>query len=368
MRTFLFYLGHPAHWHNVKVVCARLKAKGHKIVVVARQKDVLLDLLEGEPYIMEGLPSRTKTSRPGFVLDILGREIRMWKLARKYRPDLLIGTDIVIAHVGKLLSIPSIILNEDDASVVPLFAKYSYPYCSVALAPQSCNVGQYRNKHIQYPGYHELAYLHPNHFKPDLNLVKRLLGGEGPHFIIRAASLTAHHDEGRSGIDDELAGRIIELLAPHGRVIITSERVLGRNLEPYRMQFHPKHMHHVLAKARMYIGDSQTMAAEAAVLGVPSIRFNDFVGQLGYLEELEHRFGLTKGVRTDQKELLISTIKELLDDNKLLQLQAKRQIMLDEMIDVARFFEHFLEGFPGSLATYQDNEQVWKSFRMQAGT
>ncbi len=35
------------------------------------------------------------------------------------------------------------------------------------------------------------------------------------------------------------------------------------------------------------------MIAEAAVLGTPSIRFNDFVGKLGYLEDLEHKYGLT---------------------------------------------------------------------------
>ena len=38
-------------------------------------------------------------------------------------------------------------------------------------------------------------------------------------------------------------------------------------------------MHHVMAFASLYIGDSQTMAAEAGVLGVPFVRFNDFVGR-----------------------------------------------------------------------------------------
>jgi len=42
-------------------------------------------------------------------------------------------------------------------------------------------------------------------------------------------------------------------------------------------------MHHVMAFASLYIGDSQTMAAEAGVLGVPFVRFNDFVGRIGYL-------------------------------------------------------------------------------------
>ena len=42
-----------------------------------------------------------------------------------------------------------------------------------------------------------------------------------------------------------------------------------------------------MAFASLYIGDSQTMAAEAGVLGVPFVRFNDFVGRIGYLRELE---------------------------------------------------------------------------------
>lgn len=367
MKTFLFYLGHPAHWHNVKVVCAGLKSKGHNIVVVARQKDVLIELLDGEPYTIEVLPARKRQSKIGRVMDIFARELKMWKLARTHRPDLMVGTDIVITHVGKALGIPSIILNEDDAAAVPLFAKYGYPYCTVALAPKSCDVGPFHSKHIQYPGYHELAYLHPNHFAPDRKLVKELLGNE-PHFILRAASLTAHHDDGRTGIDDDLALQIIDILAPHGKVVITSERPLSKELEPFRMQFHPKHMHHVMAASRMYIGDSQTMAAEAAVLGVPSIRFNDFVGELGYLEELEHRFGLTKGIRTDEPEELLSCIKANLDEQVLADLQAKRQKMLDEMIDVAQFFEHFLESFPESKAKFEDNEQMWKSFQRKKGS
>ena len=38
------------------------------------------------------------------------------------------------------------------------------------------------------------------------------------------------------------------------------------------MNIDPSDMHHALAFASLYIGDTQTMAAEAAVLGTPSIR------------------------------------------------------------------------------------------------
>ena len=55
-------------------------------------------------------------------------------------------------------------------------------------------------------------------------------------------------------------------------------------------------MHHVMAFASLYIGDSQTMAAEAGVLGVPFVRFNDFVGRIGYLRELEDIYHLGFGI------------------------------------------------------------------------
>ena len=35
------------------------------------------------------------------------------------------------------------------------------------------------------------------------------------------------------------------------------------------------------------------MAVEAAMLGTPSLRFNDFAGKIGVLEELEHKYELT---------------------------------------------------------------------------
>lgn len=55
-------------------------------------------------------------------------------------------------------------------------------------------------------------------------------------------------------------------------------------------------MHHVMAFASLYIGDSQTMAAEAGVLGVPFVRFSDFVGRIWYLRELEDKYELGYGI------------------------------------------------------------------------
>jgi predicted glycosyltransferase len=99
-----------------------------------------------------------------------------------------------------------------------------------------------------------------------------------------------------------------------------------------------------MAMSKMYIGDSQTMAAEAAVLGTPSIRFNDFVGEIGYLEELEYSFGLTFGIRTSNPQKLYDKIDELLALPNLKEtFEAKKNKMLSQKIDFAIYMKELFE-------------------------
>lgn len=342
---FLLYLGHPAHFHNFKHSVLLLTANGHKVKVVARGKDVLFDLLDGEDWDVVKLPERkSAVGKLGLAANIAARELTMLRIASSFKPDLMAGTDLVITHVGRLLGIPSVIVNEDDSAAVPLMAKYAFPYATAILAPNCCDQSPFNHKKIGYEGYHELAYLHPKIFSSSRADLPENVQKGGPYFLLRFASLHAHHDAGRRGISDDLALELIALLEPHGKVYITSERPFGESLEPYRLPVHPRDMHHVMAHATLYIGDSQTMAAEAAVLGVPSIRFNDFVGELSYLEELEHRYGLTKGFKTDAPDTLLELIREwAVDPNLKASFQQKREIMLNSTIEVTPFWVHTFE-------------------------
>jgi len=116
--------------------------------------------------------------------------------------------------------------------------------------------------------------------------------------------------------------------------------------------------------ATMYIGDSQTMAAEAAVLGTPSLRFNDFVGKLSYLEELEHTYGLTYGIKTDQPQKLLDKIEELLANPNLKEeWQEKRKKMLADKIDVTSFMVWLIENYPASAQKVQANPDIQNQFK-----
>ena len=344
--TYLFYLGHPAHYHNVSVVMKQMAAENCRIILVARAKDVLFDLLDDLPYNIIFLPPRKGKGKFSLVVEVLKRQLILLKIGLKYRPKIMIGTDIVITHIGKLLGVPSIILNEDDAEEVPYLVKYGYKYATKVMAPECCSVHPYEYKKIAYNGYHELAYLHPNYFTPDKSKVEHLFKNNQPYFILRFVELTAHHDKGKKGINMMLAKKLIEKLKPHGNIYITSERPLEDELEPYRVAVHPKDMHHVLSFATLFIGDSQTMTAEAAILGTPAIRFNDFVGKLSYLEELEHQYQLTFGITTDNENTLLAKVDELLNTDNLKQVfKERQQKMLRSTIDVAAFWKDYFMNF-----------------------
>jgi predicted glycosyltransferase len=360
----LFYLGHPAHFHLFKNVIRHFESNQHSVHILIKKKDVLEDLLNSEGITYFNIFPKTRGgSKIAMTKTILKRNFRLMKYCLKVKPDLLIGTSVENTHIGKLLNIPTINVNEDDHGVVPLYSHLSYPLANIILAPTSCSTGKWEHKTIHYHGYHELAYLHPNHFTPRISIVEKYIPANHAYFLIRFAKLNAHHDKGIRGINKETALQIIDKLKPYGKVLITSEKHLEPEFEPYRLSIDPVHMHHIIAFASLYIGDSQTMAAEAGVLGTPFIRYNDFVGRIGYLNELENNYRLGYGISPSQPERLFSIIDMLLSAKNLGELHQKRRaLMLNEKIDVGQFMIWFIENFPQSKLAMTEHPEIQYRF------
>jgi uncharacterized protein len=359
----LFYLGHPAHFQLFKNIINSLSGN-NEVLILTKKKDILDELLNKSGFAYKNiLPEGRKDSKYHIALGLIKRDYRMFKFCLKNRPNIMIGTSPEICHVGKILNIPSINVNEDDASAVPLYAKICYPFATDILTPESCNNGKWDNKSLKYNSYHELAYLHPSVFKPDEKiLIKYNL--KTPFFVLRFSALNAYHDRGVKGIHQELGLRIIEKLNLRGNIYITSERKLDWEFEKYRLKINPLDIHHILSYAEMYIGDSQTMAAESAILGVPSLRFNDFVGKLGYLEELEHKYQLTFGFKTDDSKCLLKKIDELLNlGNARKTWSENRDKMLQEKIDITKFFVWFIENYPKSRVIMKNSPEYQYNFK-----
>jgi hypothetical protein len=364
-KRLAIFLGHPAHFHLFKNVVKNLEDKGYEIDFLVKRKDIVEQLVKeaGYNYYVVRSKERTSSTIPALIWAVV---LMTWKTSYyllKRRPYLLIGTH-GRPDICKLLGIHTITCNEDDADVVPLFAKITYPGTSVILVPTVCDCGIWNDKAIKYCSYQELAYLHPNHFKPDKKIVEKYFSTESPYCIIRFAKLNAHHDKGIKGITTEIAQRLIDILKPHMRVYITSERILEPQFESYRIKIDPMDMHHVMAFACLYIGDSQTMAAEAGVLGVPFVRFNGFVGRIGYLRDLEENYHLGFGIKTDDEEHLYDVVKELVEmpDRKRV-FEERKDKMLSDKIDYAAFLSWFVENYPNSYQVMQNNPQHQFNFK-----
>ena len=346
----LFYLHHPAHFHLFKNIIFRLKNK-HEITILASKKDILEDLLTNQGLdFINVLPKGCKNNKISRAIGLLLQDWCLFKVCFRKRFDLLIGTSIEIGHIGKILKIPSIFTAEDDAEIVPLLEKIAFPFVSFILAPNTCNLGKYAYKKVGYEGYHELAFLHPKNFSPNRQILKKYFSFDRPFFILRFVKLTAHHDNGIRGINANVALKIIKKLKPYGEIYITSERKLESKLEKYRLVINPLDIHHLVYYSSLLIGDSQSMSMEAAVLGTPSIRFNDFVGRISVLEELEHKYGLTFGVKTTEPEKMFDLLNKLLQMPNLDNVfQNRRNKMLADKIDVSAFMVWFIENYPESV-------------------
>ena len=348
-----------------KYVILNLQRKGHEVVTVIRPKDILEKLC-----IDAGIDFYKVGDRPDsgnklkLAVALVKRVMEINRLAGKEKPDMLLGSDGVLAYSGIMRHIPSFEFFDDDYSVIKLYANIFYPFYTGLICPEVTDAARWTKKKTGYEGYQKLTYLHPNVFTPDERVVEKYFPADEPYFILRLVNLTAHHDGGISGISTDVARNVINLLEPYGKVYVSSEKPLGEKFEQYRLRINPLDIHHIMYYAKIYVGDSQSMAVEAALLGTPSLRFNDFAGRISVLEELEHKYGLTFGIPSCQQDRLYAKIRELLAmPNLYEEFQSRRQRMLADKIDVSAFFTWFIENYPESRRIMQENPDYQYRFR-----
>lgn len=360
--NILIDINHPAHVHLFRNVYSLLTEKGHHLTIVVKEIPSAMRLLElyGIPFICIGKKNDALFKKG---LDQLVYDRRLLKMVRERHIDIGVGASINIAHVSKVCGMSSIVLDDDDDDVEPLFVKFGHPFADTILSPVDTQRKSKRAIFVQ--AFHELAYLHPNRFVPE----KTVLGEAGleegePFFVLRFNAFKAHHDLGMMGLSVEHKRHLIEYLRTKGKVLITTERDIEDEFKPYQLKVSPEKVHSLLYYATLFIGDSQTMTSEAAILGTPAIRCNTFVGRIHYLEEEEHKYGLTYGFRPNQTDAMFQKIDALMSMPDLKQeWQVRRQKMLSEKIDYSCFLAWFIENYPKSKKIMQDTPEYQFRFK-----
>ncbi len=345
MKDILVHIGHPAHVHLFRHPVEAWRNQGRKVRLALRDKDLTLDL--ARHYGLNGrVLSTAGTGLAGGMLEMLEQDLG---LAREVigRRSLLVGTSIAIAHIGWLLRMPSVVLVDDDIDVLGLNARLWFPFCTAIVAPEGVRMGRFRDKALHYPSFQKMFYLHPNRFRPDPGIRGELgLAASERFAVVRLSALQAHHDRSAGGMRDEHIREVLNLAGSLDiRVFISSEKPLTAGLNHLRFPIPPERMHDALAQAEFFLGDSQSMTVEAALLGTPAFRLNTFVGRISVLNELEDR-GLAYGFRPGREDQLLAAMKDLLGRPDYRDVfAARREKMLAVKIDPLPWFLRIMDMF-----------------------
>lgn len=343
--NILIDIGHPGHVHLLHGVAVEMTQRGHKVFYSVRDIPVAKRLMEHygmTPWVDLG---GKKDSLAGKARTVLHQDIQLLEFVKRNHIDIGLSSGIVLSHVSKLTSMKAFMFDDDDDAAEPLIVKYGHPLTDIVFTPDC--IHRKTKRAIYYAGTHELAYLHPNRFSPSHSVLQHAGIHEGERFfIMRFVALKGHHDVGQQGLTLEQKKALLDLLKPHGRVIITSERAIEPEFEAYRLPVPPEEIHSLMAYSSMFLGDSQTMTSEAAVLGVPALKCNTFAGRLSVPNMLENKYGLCYAYQPQQFDEMYHHIEQLLahDPEELkTEWQAKRQRMLSEMTDPTDFFVNHIE-------------------------
>jgi uncharacterized protein len=357
----LFEINHPAHVHLFRNMSSILKEKGIDVLWLLKNEPVIAQLAEhyGIKGIVVGKKGAGKWSK--WLRQVLFL-VQTTFIAYKNKSRIGMGVSMTLPLVSKWSPMRSICLDDDDMSVTPTFAKYANK-ASAILTPGALSFEERSNNHLSYPGYHELAYLHPNRFKPDPAVLQKYgLKLSEVFFILRFNAFKAHHDKGHSGISTQQRRVLTGLLEKHGKVFVSTEDPNHGSAHGLPGKIDPWDIHSLMYYATLFIGDSQTMTSEAAVLGTPALKCNTFAGRLSIPNELEHKYSLCFSFLPQDFDKMLEKINSLLATPDLKNVwQRRRQKMLSEKIDVTAFLVWFIENYPDSVRIMkEDPDYQWR--------
>jgi len=341
---------HPKDVHFWKNIINNLVHDGHEVKIVAWDKDVTLHLLNayGFDYELIGKSYKNLIKK---MYDMFTSDLKVFKVARKFRPDIFLHGDPYLAHVSKVFG--KVHIDFCDTEHAKLVQLTTFPFSDVICTPSCFKKKINPRKHITFDGYSEIAYLHPNYFKPDPSVLSDLgLSKDEKFIVIRFVAWGASHDIGQQGfVDNE---EFVRKLEGCGKIFISSEQKLSKSLEKYRITIPPEKIHDLLYYATIYVGEGATMACEAAVLGTSAIYLN--TQRLGYLDELEERYGLLYSFKRPETALM--KVLQLLEEKNLKkEWKNKREQMLDETVDVTKFMTELIENFQDTSANQYHGTQ-----------
>jgi len=327
---YLVSIREPEHAYFYRHIITELQRQGHTVRVYVRDDGTTSSLLDGF-----GIGHTVLAQDPGSLPEALFARARyeagLLREARRFRPDVLTSVGGVdIAHVAPAVGARTLAFVEHRSTGTELLR---VPAPDVVCTPEAFP-GAVSGEQRQYDGCQQLAYLHPDRFEARPERLRQYgIDPEERLFLLRFTDSSL----GRSdGLSQDAQQELVSTLSNHGDVYIRSAEPLPTPLSEHRVPVPPLLLHDLLSAANLYVGDSKTMATEAAVLGTPAIRYGQSTPEAGVLAELESDFGLVASFGTENRT--IRAVRRWLAEPDLQSTwRARRGQLLNETEDVTAF-------------------------------
>lgn len=339
--NILIDVNHPSHVHFFRNFIKLMGSRGHSLLVTSSDSDILVELLRNYKinHIVLGNYGKSTISK---IANIPIMDLKLFFRARKFSPDILLGLGSIRAsHAALMFGKPCIIFEDAEHTK---WQNWLYrPFASHIITNNSFK-DDYGLKHMRYKGFDELAYLHPNYFTPNRTVLEELDLNNEKFILLRFVSWNTSHDYGQSGFnfknEAECKSFIEALEDLNCRILVSTENRRFPLLSRYSIKLAPEKIHDILFFAHMYIGEGATMAAEAALLGTPSIYVSSI--PLGYLDSLCHSYGLVCNCHGYKDAL--DKAKNLLNDINLKEKwNHKKEMLISESDDINQYTARLVE-------------------------
>lgn len=348
--NILIDIGHPAHVHYFKNFITLMKKKNHHFVVTARDKDITHELLINYniEYINRG---KGRNGTLGKILYLIKGSLIVYRIGKKNKIDFFLSFASPYASIASyLLKKPGVVLDDTEHNSFNHLIYKRFSNFSIHSIDFKKRFGE---KQLFFDGTMENAYL------LEKNIKKKSIDNK-KKILIRFVSWNASHDKFQKGFTSLEKDKLINMLLKNGELFISSEYPLPKNLEKYKLKIKPEKFHDFLIDIDLYVGESGSIATEAAFLGIPSIILNSASHNIGVFTRFE-KLGLLYIAKNGIDAIKKS--EEFLSENINEKVKSLAINYRKESINLNALLVWFVENYPKSVKIMKENPDYQYNFK-----
>ena len=347
-KSVVFDIQHYPSVNLYKHTIGALVEKNINVHVVIQPRGDLVSVFQKEcpdvPYV---LMSKHKKTTLGKMVNLVKRDMALLKYLSKTKFEAGLGS-INLAHTARFFGKSSILFTDD---VEYKLTYYLYkPFATWIVMP--IYIPAQGKNLLKYKGFKELAYLHPNYFKPNKRVLEPYnLNPYEYVFIREVSSASLNYRKLEMG----KLSKILDYLKEIGFKILLSiedKSLVSLFKEHCIILKEPvEDIHSLLSYANFTLSSGDSMARESCLVGTPAI----YTGgrDMAINSEFIKRSCMFK---VDGEKRIKATIKYFIEEDIKKEVEAKiNKAIKEEWVDTTQVILDVLLG-----TIYKDNSLIEK--------